>query len=250
MRKPLVAGNWKLNGGRNSAVALATAVREGFTAKAVSEVALCPTFIHLNEVAAVLKGGDIALGAQDCAAQAEGAYTGEVSAEMIAEYGCRYVIVGHSERRSLFGDSDEAVAAKFVAAQRAGLMPILCLGEQLAEREAGEMEHVVARQLDAVINAAGIAAFNTAVIAYEPVWAIGTGVTASPEQAQAAHAFIRSRISGLDAGVGEQLRILYGGSVKPANAAELFDQRDIDGGLIGGAALVAEDFLAICHAAG
>ncbi len=249
MRTPLVAGNWKLHGSRESVVALADALRDGAENAAV-EIAVCPSFVHLAEVGAALRGSAVALGAQDCAAQQQGAFTGEVAAAMLAEYGCRYAIVGHSERRSLFGDSDALVAEKFAAAQRAGLTPILCLGEQLAEREAAATESVLGRQLGAVLDTLGVAAFESAVIAYEPVWAIGTGVTASPEQAQAAHAYIRGQLAARDAAVAAGLRILYGGSVKPDNAAQLFACADIDGGLIGGASLVAEDFLNICRAAG
>jgi len=249
MRTPLVAGNWKLHGSRESVVALAAAVHAD-TPKNGVEIAVCPTYVHLAEVGAALQGSVIALGAQDCAAQEQGAFTGEVAAAMLAEYGCRYVIVGHSERRSLFGDSDAVVAGKFAAAQRAGLTPILCLGEQLADRQAAATESVLAAQLGAVLDVSGAAAFESAVIAYEPVWAIGTGVTASPEQAQSAHAHIRAQVAARDAGVAAGLRILYGGSVKPDNAEQLFACADIDGGLIGGASLVAGDFLNICRAAG
>jgi triosephosphate isomerase len=189
------------------------------------------------------------LGAQNVSEFASGAYTGEVAATMLAESGCKFVLAGHSERRAIFGETDAQVAAKFAAAQKAGLTPVLCLGETLAEREASRTQEVVARQLDAVLDAAGVSAFGNAVLAYEPVWAIGTGRTASPEQAQEVHAFLRARVAARNAEVGAQLRILYGGSVKPANAAEIFAMEDVDGGLIGGASLVAEDFLAICRAA-
>lgn len=214
------------------------------------EVAVCAPFPYLAQLQALLASTQVRWGAQSVSEHVSGAYTGEVSAAMLCEFGCRYVLVGHSERRSLFGESDAVVAAKFVAAREAGLVPILCLGETLAEREAGATAAVVSRQLDAVIDRAGVAALASAVVAYEPVWAIGTGVTASPAQAQEVHAAIRKRVADLDAGLAEGLRILYGGSVKPQNAAELFAQDDIDGGLIGGAALVADDFLAICQAAG
>lgn len=214
------------------------------------EVAVCAPFPYLAQLQALLASTQVRWGAQSVSEHVSGAYTGEVSAAMLCEFGCRYVLVGHSERRSLFGESDAVVAAKFVAAREAGLVPILCLGETLAEREAGATAAVVSRQLDAVIDRAGVAALASAVVAYEPVWAIGTGVTASPAQAQEVHAAIRERVADLDAGLAEGLRILYGGSVKPQNAAELFAQDDIDGGLIGGAALVADDFLAICQAAG
>ncbi len=214
------------------------------------EVAVCAPFPYLAQLQALLASTQVRWGAQSVSEHVSGAYTGEVSAAMLCEFGCRYVLVGHSERRSLFGESDAVVAAKFVAAREAGLVPILCLGETLVEREAGATAAVVSRQLDAVIDRAGVAALASAVVAYEPVWAIGTGVTASPAQAQEVHAAIRKRVADLDAGLAEGLRILYGGSVKPQNAAELFAQDDIDGGLIGGAALVADDFLAICQAAG
>jgi triosephosphate isomerase len=196
-----------------------------------------------------LLGSAVALGAQSVSEHASGAFTGEVSASMLAEFGCRYVLVGHSERRAIFGEGDIAVAAKFEAAQRAGLVPILCVGETLDEREAGKTASVIARQLSAVLERVGVAAMASAVVAYEPVWAIGTGVTASPTQAQEVHAAIRAQVAEFDADVAGDLRILYGGSVKPQNAKELFGQSDIDGGLIGGAALVADDFLKICLAA-
>lgn len=213
------------------------------------DAVVCVPFPYLAQAQAELAGSSIAWGAQNLSEQAKGAYTGEVSAAMLLEFGCTYVIVGHSERRSLYGESDALVASKYMAAQAAGLKPILCVGESLDERESGITEAVVARQLDAVINAAGIASLTNAVLAYEPVWAIGTGKTASPEQAQAVHAFIRNKIAALDPAVADQLVIQYGGSVKAANASELMVQPDIDGGLIGGASLVAEEFVAICRAA-
>ena len=213
------------------------------------DVLVCAPFPYLGQVQSLLAGSKVAWGAQTLSEYAEGAYTGEVSAAMLGDFGCRYVLVGHSERRSLFGESDAAVAEKFAAAQAAAILPVLCLGETLAEREAGQTLAVVGRQLAAVVERVGIAAMRSALIAYEPVWAIGTGVTASPAQAQEVHAAIRARLAGLDASVADGMRILYGGSVKPASAGELFAQADIDGGLIGGAALVADDFLAICRAA-
>lgn len=214
------------------------------------EIAVCAPYPYLGQLQAALSGSAVAWGAQSVSEYAAGAYTGEVAASMLLEFGCRYVLVGHSERRSLFGETDGVVAAKFEAAQRAGLIPVLCVGETLAEREAGATGKVVSRQLAAVLERVGVAALKDAALAYEPVWAIGTGVTASPTQAQAVHAAIRQQVAGLDAEVAGGLRILYGGSVKPQNAEELFAQPDIDGGLIGGAALVASDFLAICRAAG
>ncbi len=246
MRKKLVAGNWKMHGSLAENAALLDAIKPALQG---IEAAVCVPFPYLAQTQAALAGSSIAWGAQNLSEQAKGAFTGEVSAAMLIEFGCRYVIVGHSERRSLYGESDELVAKKYMAAQTAGLTPILCVGELLAEREAGVTEAVVARQLDAVIAAAGVASLARAVVAYEPVWAIGTGKTATPEQAQAVHAFIRSKIASLDAKVAEGLLIQYGGSVKASNAAELFVQPDIDGGLIGGASLVAGEFVAICQAA-
>lgn len=213
------------------------------------EMAVCPPYPYLGQAQLALQGSPLALGAQSLSEHASGAFTGEVSAAMLLEFGCRYVLVGHSERRALFGETDAVVAAKFAAAQEAGLVPVLCVGETLDERNAGQTASVIARQLSAVLDRVGVNAMASAVVAYEPVWAIGTGVTASPAQAQEVHAAIRAQVAALDAGVAEGLRILYGGSVKPQNAKELFGQADIDGGLIGGAALVADDFLAICLAA-
>ncbi len=213
------------------------------------DAVVCVPFPYLAQAQAELAGSSIAWGAQNLSQHSKGAYTGEVSASMLRDFGCRFVIVGHSERRSLYGESDQQVAAKYIAAQAGGLTPILCVGESLEEREAGTTEQVVARQLDAVIAAAGVGSLANSIVAYEPVWAIGTGKTASPEQAQAVHAFIRSKIAGLDSAVANDLVIQYGGSVKAANAAELLAQPDIDGGLIGGASLNAEEFAAICRAA-
>jgi len=251
MRQTLVAGNWKMNGTRSSVTDLVGAVKQGMGTVKGAQVAICPPYVYLTEVAKLLQGTGISLGGQDvCPEVGEGAYTGEVSGAMLRDVGCNCVIVGHSERRALYGDSDEVVARKFFAAQAAGLTPILCVGEQLQEREDGETETVVARQLDAILaQDGGVAALAKAVIAYEPVWAIGTGRTASPQQAQDVHAFIRGRIAARDAAIAADVRILYGGSVKPGNAAELFAMADIDGGLIGGASLDAEQFLAICRSA-
>lgn len=246
MRKKLVAGNWKMHGSLAENAALLSALKP---ALAGIEAVVCVPFPYLAQAQAELAGSSIAWGAQNVSEQAKGAFTGEVSASMLLDFGCTYVIVGHSERRSLSGESDTLVAKKYMAAQAAGLTPILCVGESLTERESGVTEAVVARQLDAVIDAAGVASLAKAVIAYEPVWAIGTGKTASPEQAQAVHAFIRGRVAALDASVADQLVIQYGGSVKAANAAELMAQPDIDGGLIGGASLVADEFVAVCRAA-
>jgi triosephosphate isomerase len=246
MRKKLVAGNWKMHGSLADNAALLAAIKP---ALAGIEAAVCVPFPYLAQAQAALAGSSIAWGAQNLSEQPKGAFTGEVSAAMLLDFGCRYVIVGHSERRSLYGETDAVVAKKYLAAQAAGLTPILCVGESLEERESGVTENVVARQLDAVIEAAGVASLAKAVVAYEPVWAIGTGKTATPEQAQAVHAFIRGRIAARDKGVAEGLTIQYGGSVKAANAAELMAQPDIDGGLIGGASLIADEFAAICKAA-
>ena len=237
-----------MNGSRASVVELAAAVSAGCGAIS-AEVLVCPTSVHLADVLSVVGNSAVHMGAQNCSYAESGAFTGEVSAQMLAEFGCEYVILGHSERRALFHESSDQVAAKCISVQKAGMTPILCVGETLEQREADQVESVIAEQLDAVLNAAGVAAFGHMVVAYEPVWAIGTGKTASPEQAQAVHALIREKISSQDAAVAANLRILYGGSVKPDNAVTLFAQDDIDGGLIGGAALDAESFLAICEAA-
>jgi triosephosphate isomerase len=249
MREKLVVGNWKMHGGLAFNARLLEAL-SGVGAPACA-AAVCVPFPYLHQAKSLLEGSGIAWGAQNLSEQVrEGAYTGEVSGAMLADFGCRFVIVGHSERRALYRESDELVAAKVEAALASGLVPILCVGETLDERERGVTESVIDRQLDAVFKRIGGGALASCVLAYEPVWAIGTGVTASPGQAQSVHAFIRSR---LVAWCGEfaaaQMKILYGGSVKPQNAAELFSQSDIDGGLIGGASLVAGDFLAIMAAA-
>jgi triosephosphate isomerase (TIM) len=249
MRTKLVAGNWKMHGNLAANQSLIAALKAGFSPKSGVEAAVCVPFPYLQQVAELLRGSAFILGAQNASEHEVGAYTGEVSAAMLADFGCRCVIVGHSERRALYGETDAQVARKFVAAQRGGLLPILCVGETLAERESEATEMVVARQLDAVIDLAGVSALTKAVVAYEPVWAIGTGRTATPDQAQAVHAFIRSRIAKRDAAVAAELRVLYGGSVKAGNAKELFAMPDVDGGLIGGASLVAAEFLAICAAA-
>lgn len=247
MRRKLVAGNWKMHGTLAENDALLSGILAGMGG-VKADMAVCVPFPYLAQVQAKLSGSAVAWGAQNMSQHAKGAYTGEVSAPMLKDFGCAYVIVGHSERRALYGESDEVVAEKFAAAQSAGLTPILCVGETLDERENGVTEQVVGRQLDAVVAKSGVAALAKAVVAYEPVWAIGTGKTATPEQAQAVHAFIRGKIRALDAAVAEGLVIQYGGSMKPGNAAELMGQPDIDGGLIGGASLNAEEFLAICRA--
>ncbi|MBN8716643.1 MAG: triose-phosphate isomerase [Stenotrophomonas sp.] len=247
MRRKIVAGNWKLHGSRAFAAALVAEL--GAARPAGVELAVLPPFPYLDGLAGACAEAGIALGAQDCSAHDRGAYTGEVAAAMLADVGARYVLVGHSERRQYHAESSALVAEKFVAAQAAGLVPVLCVGERLEEREAGQTEAVVAGQLRPVLERAGAAAFARAVVAYEPVWAIGTGRTASPEQAQAVHAFIRGEVAAFDAKIADSLPLLYGGSVKPDNAASLFAQADVDGGLIGGASLVAADFLAIAQAA-
>jgi len=249
MRQPLVAGNWKMNGSRESVEALLDGIKSGLGEVRVAEAAVAVPFVYIPQVQALLEGSGISWGGQDLSTEAAGAYTGEISASMLLDFGCTYVVIGHSERRAYHAESDELVAKKFAVARAAGLIPILCVGETLDEREQGITDQVVARQLDAVIELEGVAALADGVIAYEPVWAIGTGMTATPEQAQEVHAFIRGRVAGQDAAVAEGLRILYGGSMKPDNAAELIAKPDIDGGLIGGASLKAGDFLGICKAA-
>lgn len=246
MRRKIVAGNWKLQGSREFAAALVDAIKAG--APAGVGLIVLPPYPYLGEVLVRCAGADIAVGAQDVSAHAKGAYTGEVAAAMLADVGARYTLVGHSERRQYHAESSELVAQKFLAAQAAGITPILCVGERLEEREAGQTEAVIASQLHPVLDLVGVAAFANAVVAYEPVWAIGTGRTASPEQAQAVHAFIRSQVADRDAKIADSLPLLYGGSVKPDNAVSLFAQADVDGGLIGGASLVAADFLAIATA--
>lgn len=248
MRQKLVAGNWKLNGSVAKIESLVTGILAGLDGLNNVAVAVCPPYVYIPLTQNLLAGSPIGLGAQDIAEQDAGAFTGEVSALMLQEFGCRYAIVGHSERRSIYGEKDTDTARKFAAARKHGLTPILCVGETLEEREQGITEAVVARQLDAIIDLEGIEALNDAVIAYEPVWAIGTGKTATPQQAQDVHAFIRGKLATLNSTVAANVQILYGGSVKGANATELFAMPDIDGGLIGGAALDAQEFLAICKA--
>ena len=248
MRKILVAGNWKMHGSKTMVRSLLEGLLAGSSADGQAELAVFPPFTYLSLTESILAGSHITWGGQTLNPNAQGAHTGETSGSMLADMGCRYVLVGHSERRSIYTESDKDVALRFKAALDAGLQPVLCVGETLAEREQDQTEAVVARQLDAVIASVGVNAFNRAIIAYEPVWAIGSGLTATPSQAQSVHAFIRDKISALNAIIADQLRILYGGSVKGSNAAELFAQSDIDGGLVGGASLTAEDFLAIYSA--
>jgi len=248
MRRRIVAGNWKLHGTR----AFATGLVEGIAAQAPVpgvELVVLPPLPYLGDLIEDFEGTPLVFGAQDVSSNEQGAYTGEVSASMLVDVGARYGLVGHSERRQYHGESSELVALKFQAAVRAGLRPVLCVGEGLAQRDAGQAEATVAGQLRPVLELVGVEGFADAVVAYEPVWAIGTGRTASPEQAQAMHAFIRRQIAGHDARIADSLPILYGGSVKPDNAGALCAQPDVDGGLIGGASLVAADFLAIVRAA-
>jgi triosephosphate isomerase (TIM) len=248
MRRKLIAGNWKMHGSRSMAVALVGEIAEQLPTGA--DVVVFPPAPYISLLADQYGGSGVGIGGQDVSAhEGQGAYTGEVSAAMLADVGAQWVLVGHSERRQYHGESDELVARKFAAACAGGLTPVLCVGETLEQREAGQTEAVIARQLAAVLAVSGIASFDTAVIAYEPVWAIGTGRTATPAQAQEVHAFIRSQLESEDAMIARLTRLLYGGSVKAANAAELFAQSDVDGGLIGGASLTSADFLGICAAA-
>ena len=249
MRDFLVAGNWKMNGSAASSQELVAGIVAGAPQSDSAKLLICPPFPYLAAVASQISGSRVALGAQNVSEHESGAFTGEVAPAMLRDIGCEYVIVGHSERRALYGETSFAVAAKFKAALDAGIKPILCVGETLEQRESGGTESVVEVQLGAVIDKVGIAAFKSAVVAYEPVWAIGTGVTASPEQAQDVHRHIRGVMAGHDAEVAESTQILYGGSMKGENAAGLLAMPDIDGGLIGGASLKAGDFLAIAEAA-
>jgi triosephosphate isomerase (TIM) len=236
-----------MNGSAASIEVLLTGILAG-AGKSAADVLVCPPYVYLSQVAAKIAGSSVKLGAQDVSVEAGGAFTGDISAVMLKDIGCDYVIVGHSERRAIHGESSQLVAEKFVAAQAAGLIPVLCVGETLAEREAGKTMAVVSAQFSAVLDLAGIDAMKNAVLAYEPVWAIGTGKTATAEQAQEVHAGLRAVAVARSAAVAGGLQILYGGSVKPSNAAELFAMNDIDGGLIGGASLQADDFLGICAA--
>lgn len=249
MRKPLVAGNWKMNGSRQIAAELCEGIAKGMGTLGNVDVIVCPPAILIPEAVNALKDSAVACGGQDLDTHESGAYTGQTSAFMLNDAGCQYVIVGHSERRQFYGDTSELVAQKTQVALDAGLIPIVCVGESQQEREDGVTESIVGAQLQAVLDKVGIAVFDKLVIAYEPVWAIGTGLTATPEQAQDVHAFIRTMLAAQDQNIAQQCRILYGGSMKPGNAAELIGKDDIDGGLIGGAALTAQDFLGICAAA-
>src|SRR6267154_1256982 len=249
MRRHMVAGNWKMHGSRAANQALLAELEMSLKPEWPVDIVVFPPYVYLSDAVRMLEDGRIAVGAQDVCAESGGAFTGQVCAAMLKDVGCSYAIVGHSERRRWYHEDDALVARKFAAALGADLVPVLCVGETLEEREARQTEAVIGRQVDAVIAMHGVGGFADAVLAYEPVWAIGTGRTASPEQAQAVHAFLRSRIAAHDAKMADRLRILYGGSVKAGNAAELFAMPDVDGGLVGGASLSADEFRQICAAA-
>lgn len=251
MRKPFIAGNWKMHGLQSQVKELIEGIAQGAASLTDLDIVVLPSFLHISQVRDSLsqQASAVKLGAQNLYLGAQGAFTGEVSAPMLKDGGCQYVLVGHSERRSLFQEDLNLVASKFKAALEAGLQPILCVGETRAEREAGKTENIISQQLESVIQSAGILAFRHAIIAYEPVWAIGTGLTATPEQAQEVHAFIRQLLAQNNVDLAKTICILYGGSMKPENAASLLAKPDIDGGLIGGASLEAKSFLAICAAA-
>lgn len=244
MRRPLVAGNWKMHGSRATVRALTTAIRDGLGDDQGADVLVLPPAVYIPDVVRLAEGSPVAVGAQNVADQDQGAYTGEIAADMLTDLGCFLALVGHSERRLHYGESDALVADRFAAATRHGVTPVLCVGETLEQRESGDTEAVLAAQLDAVAEQVDGQALTDSVVAYEPVWAIGTGRTATPDQAQSAHAFIRARLA-VHGAAATQLRILYGGSVKPETAAELFAMSDIDGALVGGASLKADDFLNI-----
>ncbi len=248
-RRPLVMGNWKLNGSKAFTKELIEDLKTELSDVKGCDVAIAPPVMYLAEAEAALTGSTIALGSQNVDVNVQGAFTGDISTEMLKDFSAKYIIIGHSERRTYHKESDEFIAKKFAALKQAGLVPVLCIGESEAENEAGKTEEVCARQIDAVLNTLGAEAFNGAVIAYEPIWAIGTGKSATPAQAQAVHAFIRNHIAKKDQAVAEQVIIQYGGSVNDANAAELFTQPDIDGALVGGASLKAPAFAVIVKAA-
>lgn len=248
MRRRLVVGNWKMHGSVERVEALLAGIKSAAQQGGFADTAICPPSVYISQAVAALQGSEISVGAQNLSQYDEGAFTGEISASMLADLSCRYAIVGHSERRGIYNETDECVASKFVAAQKAGLTPILCLGESLEQRQAGETLEFVERQLQAVITVAGVEALADAVVAYEPIWAIGTGMTASPEQAQEVHAYLRQVVASNSVEIAQNLQLLYGGSVNAANAAELFNQKDIDGALVGGASLKVDDFSVICRA--
>lgn len=248
MRKRLVAGNWKMHGNLIENKNLLNAILPSLDKLPGADFAVCVPYPYLSSVQVLLQGTKVLLGAQTVSQYDKGAYTGEISVNMLKDFGCTYVIVGHSERRMLFGENNQAVAEKYIAAQKGNLVPILCVGETLEQRERGITEEIIKEQLKAVTELAGVESLKKAVIAYEPVWAIGTGKTATPQQAQDVHVFIRKMIAAQNTQIAHELAILYGGSVKAGNASELFAMADIDGGLIGGASLIAEEFIAICRA--
>lgn len=237
-----------MNGSSAQTDALIDGILAGIGTATACDILVCPSYLYLAQAAAKISDSPVLLGGQNVSTEAKGAFTGEIAADMLVDIGCSHVLVGHSERRALYGDDDATVAAKFVAAQSQGLIPVACVGETLEERESGITNDVVGRQLDAILDLAGVAAMDKAIVAYEPVWAIGTGKTASPEQAQEVHGFIRERIAARDGRIAADLRLLYGGSVNGGNAAELFGMSDVDGGLVGGASLKAEEFLKIIDA--
>jgi len=245
MRRTLIAGNWKMNGSLASVKELINGIKDGLADVTNADMVVCPPAVYIPAVSELIGDANIGLGSQNVCDQASGAFTGELAPSMLKDFNCQYAIIGHSERRSLYGESDELVAKRFAMAVESGLIPLFCIGETLEQRESGITEDVVSRQIDAVIDTQGVEAIAKCVIAYEPVWAIGTGKTASPEQAQAVHAYIRGKLAALNADVAEKVQILYGGSMNAGNAAELLSQNDIDGGLIGGASLKSSDFLAI-----
>ncbi len=246
-RRSLVAANWKMNGTLATVKPLLEEITKGISSGCEADVVICPPYVYVPELSKLLRDTGIYLGAQNVSNYDAGAYTGEISVAMLNEYNCQFVIIGHSERRHIYGETDEIVAEKFMQVHKAGLTPILCVGEQLQERQADNTEEVIARQIDTVIDKTGIAPFKDAIVAYEPVWAIGTGQNATPLQAQQVHAFIRLRLARHDDNIADAIRILYGGSVKTDNSEEIFSMADVDGGLIGGASLVARDFLTICQ---
>lgn len=249
MRKKMVAGNWKMNNSRYQARELLEAIKQGVSQFSAIDIVVFPSFVYLHQSEEILADSRVAWGAQNLYLGQGGAFTGEISGAMLVDYGCQYALVGHSERRQLFHEDVNLVAAKFKAAQQFGLQPVLCVGETREQRESGQAENIIQQQLASVVEAASIDAFRHAIVAYEPVWAIGTGLTATPDQAQTVHAYIRQLLAQYNAEIAQSVRILYGGSVKADNAKALFAMPDIDGGLIGGAALDAKAFLAICQAA-
>ncbi|MCG8382747.1 MAG: triose-phosphate isomerase [Gammaproteobacteria bacterium] len=249
MRKPIVAGNWKLHGTRSSAASLALDIAKGIDSLDHVEIGVCPPFVHLADVEKLINTTPLWLGAQNVSEHESGAFTGEISAPMLSEFGCKYVIIGHSERRTLFAENNKTICAKIQTVHACGMTPILCIGETLSDRESNKTKSVILDQLNAVLHSSPAKVLEALVVAYEPVWAIGTGKTASPEEAQEVHQLIRERMGQFSHNITEHLRVLYGGSVNASNAAELFAMPDIDGGLIGGASLKREDFIKICKAA-